>query len=150
MIRIFAEISRSRTFWAYIACATATYGILFAFLSSSADVIINYFGESEIDYGFMFSGVMVGLVIGMLTGARLVSWFGGDNLLKWGMAVATVFGVLIMVLAVASIDHWFAVVGPMFFCMLSFALVFPQPIAGALQPFPHIAGTASSLVGFVQ
>jgi MFS transporter, DHA1 family, multidrug resistance protein len=150
MLRIFAEISRSRAFWAYTACATATYGILFAFLSSSADVIINYFGESEIDYGFMFSGVMVGLVIGMLTGARLVSRFGGDNLLRWGMAVATVFGVLIMVLAVASVDHWLAVVGPMFFCMLSFALIFPQAIAGALQPFPHIAGAASSLVGFVQ
>lgn len=150
MVRIFAEISRSRVFWAYTACATATYGILFAFLSSSADVIINYFGESEIDYGFMFSGVMIGLVIGMLAGARMVSRFGGDNLLRWGMAVAAVFGVLLMALAAASIDHWFAVVGPMFFCMMSFALIFPQSIAGALQPFPHIAGAASSLVGFVQ
>lgn len=113
-------------------------------------MIVNYFGESEIDYGFMFSGVMIDLVIGMLAGARLVSRFGGDNLLRWGMAVATVFGVVIMVLAVASIDHWFAVVGPMFFCMMLFALIFPQLIAGALQPFPHIAGAASSLVGFVR
>lgn len=150
MARMFAEITRSGTFWAYTACATATYGILFSFLSSSADVIINYFGEAELDYGFMFSGSMIGLVIGMLAGARMVSRFGGDNLLRWGMAVAFVFGVLLMVLAIASIDHWLAVVGPLFFCMMSFALVFPQSIAGALQPFPHIAGAASSLVGFVQ
>lgn len=150
MARMFAEIARSGTFWAYTACATATYGILFSFLSSSADVIINYFGEAELDYGFMFSGSMIGLVIGMLAGARMVSRFGGDNLLRWGMAVAFVFGVLLMALAIASIDHWLAVVGPMFFCMMSFALVFPQSIAGALQPFPHIAGAASSLAGFVQ
>ena len=38
----------------------------------------------------------------------------------------------------------------MFFCMIAFALIFPQAIAGALQPFPHIAGAASSLIGFVQ
>ena len=34
--------------------------------------------------------------------------------------------------------------------MIAFAFIFPQSIAGALQPFPHIAGSASSLVGFVQ
>lgn len=150
MARMFAEIARNPTFWAYTACATATYGILFAFLSSSADVIINYFGESEIDYGFMFSGVMTGPMIGMLLGVRLVSRFGGDRLLRWGMTVSTLFGAIMIAFAFAAVDHWFAVVGPMFFCMLSFALIFPQSVAGALQPFPHIAGAASSLIGFVQ
>ena len=150
MLRNFAEIARSPVFWAYTACATAAYGILFAFLSSSSDVIINYFGESEIDYGFMFSGAMIGLVCGMLASARLVSRFGGDNLLRWGMTVATVCGVVLATLAVFDVDHWLAVVGPMFFCMTSFALIFPQSVAGVLQPFPHIAGAASSLVGFVQ
>ncbi|MBT6284284.1 MAG: hypothetical protein HOI96_03775 [Rhodospirillaceae bacterium] len=55
-----------------------------------------------------------------------------------------------MILAVLAVDHWLAVIGPMFFCMASFAFIFPQAIAGVLQPFPHIAGAASSLVGFVQ
>ena len=150
ILQNFAEIARSRVFWTYTACATASYGILFAFLSSFSDVIITYFGESEIDYGFMFSGAMVGLVPGMLASARLVSRFGGDNLLRWGMLVATVFGLLLMVLAVLAVDHWLVVIGPMFFCMASFAFIFPQAIAGVLQPFPHIAGVASSLVGFVQ
>ncbi len=124
MLRNFAEIARSRVFWAYTACATASYGILFAFLSSSSDVIITYFSESEIDCGFMFSGAMVGLVSGMLVNARLVSRFGGDNLLRWGMLVATVFGLLLMVLAVLAVDHWLVVIGPMFFCMASFAFYF--------------------------
>ncbi len=150
MVRNFAEIGRNTSFWAYTACATAAYGILFAFLSSSSDVIINYFGETEIDYGFMFGGCMIGVIFGMVAGARLVSRFGGDALLRWGMAVAGAFGLLLAVLAWTGVDHWFAVIGPMFFCMTAFALIFPQAIAGALQPFPHIAGAASSLVGFVQ
>ena len=150
MLRNFGKIMQSRIFWAFTGCATAAYGILFAFLSSSSDVIINYFGQSEIDYGLMFSAAMIGLVVGMLGGAQLVNRFGGENLLLWGMAVATICGLVLMIFAVLTIDHWFAVIGPIFFCMISFSLIFPQSVAGALQPFPHIAGAASSLVGFVQ
>ena len=146
----FAEVSRSSSFWAYTACAAACYGMLFGFLASSSHVIITYFGESETRYSYMFAGCMVGSMIGMLMGARLVGRFGVDRLLRWGVGGASVFGLLLAGLAWASVDHWLAVIGPMLFCMISFAFIFPQSIAGALQPFPHIAGSASSLVGFVQ
>ena len=150
ILRNFAEVARSRPFWAYAACATAAYGILFAFLGNSAHVIITYFGESETRYGYMFAGCMVGSMTGMIAGARLVGRFGVDRLLRWGVGGATFFGLVLAALAWAKIDHWLAVVGPMLFCMISFAFIFPQSIAGALQPFPHIAGAASSLVGFTQ
>ncbi|MGB0629401.1 MAG: multidrug effflux MFS transporter [Alphaproteobacteria bacterium] len=150
ILRTFAHISRSRSFWAYTACATAAYGILFAFLSASADVIINHLGQSELHYSFMFSSVMVGSVSGMLLGARLVNRFGGDCLLRWGVGIAAAFGIALAALAWVRVDHWIAVIGPMAFCMVAFALIFPQSIAGVLQPFPHVAGAASSLVGFIQ
>jgi DHA1 family bicyclomycin/chloramphenicol resistance-like MFS transporter len=67
-----------------------------------------------------------------------------------GVGGATVFGLLFAGLAWAAVDHWLAVIGPMLFCMVAFAFIFPQSIAGALQPFPHITRSASSLVGFMQ
>ena len=109
-----------------------------------------HLGQSELHYSYMFSGVMVGSVSGMLMGARLVNRFGGDRLLRWGVVVAAAFGAVLAVLAWTGIDHWFAVMGPMAFCMAAFALIFPQSIAGVLQPFPHVAGAASSLAGFIQ
>lgn len=81
---------------------------------------------------------------------RAVGRFGVDALLRWGVGGATVFGLLLAGLAWAAVDHWLAVIGPMLFWMVAFAFIFPQSIAGALQPFPHIAGSASSLVGFMQ
>ena len=150
ILRNFAEVARSAPFWAYTACATASYGILFAFLGNSAHVIITYFGESETRYGYMFAGCMAGSMTGMIAGARLVGRFGVDRLLRWGVAGVTFFGLLLAALAWSKIDHWFAVVGPMLFCMIFFAFIFPQSVAGALQPFPHIAGAASSLLGFTQ
>ena len=43
-----------------------------------------------------------------------------------------------------------ALVLPMTFYALSLGLVMPHTMAIALRPFAHIAGTASSLMGFVQ
>lgn len=150
MLRNFAEISRSASFWAYTACAAASYGILFSFLSASPHVIITFFGETETAYAYMFAGCMIGSMLGMLASARLVGRFGVDRLLRWGVWSASLFGLLLAGLGWAGIHHWLAVIGPMFFSMFAFSFIYPQSIAGALQPFPHVAGAASSLVGFTQ
>lgn len=150
MIRTFAIVGRSLPFWGYTACATAAYGMLFSFLGPSADVIITFFGESETDYSYMFAGTMIGNIACMLVGARLVHRFGVDGLLRIGVSIGVVFGFVLAALAWAGVHHWLAVIGPMAFCLTSFAFIFPQSVAGALQPFQQIAGSASSLIGFVQ
>ena len=150
MLRNFAHISRSPAFWAYTACAAAAYGILFSFLAGSPHVIVTFFGETETAYAYMFAGGMTGSLAGMLAGARLVGTFGVDRLLRWGVWSASLFGFLLAGLAWAGIHHWLAVIGPMFLCMFAFSFIYPQTVAGALQPFPRIAGAASSLVGFIQ
>ncbi|PPR09468.1 MAG: Bicyclomycin resistance protein [Alphaproteobacteria bacterium MarineAlpha11_Bin1] len=150
IFRNFWKIANTGSFWAYTGCATAAYGMLFAFLSASADVIISHLGQSELHYSYMFAGVMVGSVCGMLMGARLVAKYGGDRLLYCGVLLAATFSLVLAGLAWARVDHWFSVMGPMAFCMVAFALIFPQSIAGVLQPFSDIAGAASSLVGFIQ
>ena len=150
MLRNFGEISRSVAFWAYTACASASYGILFSFLAASPHVIITFFGETETAYAYMFAGCMTGSMIGMLAGARLVGPLGVDRLLRWGVYGASLSGLLLAGLAWAGIHHWLAVIGPMFFCLFSFSFIYPQTVAGALQAFPRIAGAASSLIGFTQ
>ena len=150
MLRNFREISRSAVFWAYTGCAAACFGILFSFLSASSHVIITFFGESETAYSYMFGGCMIGTIIGMLINSRLIPRYGTDRLLRWGVWQASLFGLLLLILSLAGAQNWLAVIGPMFFCMIAFSLIYPQTLAGALQPFPHAAGAASSLVGLVQ
>ena len=93
---------------------------------------------------------MIGTIIGMLINSRLIPRYGTDRLLRWGVWQASLFGLLLLILSLAGAQNWLAVIGPMFFCMIAFSLIYPQTLAGALQPFPHAAGAASSLVGLVQ
>lgn len=146
----FWTVCRSGPFWAYTACASASYGMLFSFLSVSSHVIITDFGESTRTYGYAFGGCMVGTMIGTLGSAALVHRHGPDRLLRLGVAAAAAFGLVMAGLAWAGVHHWLAVVIPMFFSMAAFSFIFPQATAGALQPFPEIAGSASSMVGFAQ
>ena len=150
MYRSFRLVSRSRVFWTYSTCAAAAYGVLFSFLSSSAHVIITHFGEPATAYGYMFGGCMLGTMTGTLANARLITRVRTDRLMQWGGWMISFFALILAALAWANIEHWLAVIVPMAFCMFAFSLIFPQAIAGAMQPFPDNAGAASSLTGLVQ
>ena len=150
MMRNFGQVAASTPFWGYTACSAAAYGVLFSFLGASSYVIITFFGETRTSFGYMVAGCMIGSISGTLLGASLIRRWGADRLLRTGMALTTLAGIAMAALAWAGVHHWLAIMGPMFFCLMSFALIFPQSVAGALQPFPHIAGAASSLIGFIQ
>jgi DHA1 family bicyclomycin/chloramphenicol resistance-like MFS transporter len=61
-----------------------------------------------------------------------------------------VAGLALGTLALAGITHPLAVVLPMFAFMVAFMLTMPPATAGALTPFPQIAGSAASLLSFCQ
>jgi len=62
-------------------------------------------------------------------------------------AIATAIMWLGATLFPASIS---ALVVPMVFYATGMGLVLPNAMAVALRPFPHMAGTASALLGFIQ
>lgn len=53
-------------------------------------------------------------------------------------------------LALFEIYHVSAIILPQMIYMIGVGIVIPQSMAGAMAPFPHIAGTASALYGFLQ
>ena len=122
MLRNFGTILRSLPFWAYTACASASYGMLFSFLAASAHVIITSFGETTRTYGLVVGATMLGTMLGMLGSAQLVHRYGPDRLLRFGVSGASVTGVALVALAWAGMHHWLAIIGPMFFCLIAFSL----------------------------
>ena len=76
--------------------------------------------------------------------------FGSDRLIGMGAAVAASSGLLMALLALGGVHHSAAVVIPHTLFMVGVGIVMPQSMAGALAPFPAIAGTSSALLGFVQ
>jgi MFS transporter, DHA1 family, multidrug resistance protein len=140
----------SRVFVGYALTAACTGGALFAFISGAPYVLLSVFGFPESTFGYLFGFVMLGNITGATLGRRLVMRYKIEGLLFRGVTLAVIAGGSMAVLAWAHVDHVAAVVVPMFLFMVAFALVLPQSMAGALTPFPHMAGNASALLGLFQ
>jgi DHA1 family bicyclomycin/chloramphenicol resistance-like MFS transporter len=150
MAASFVALARSRVFLGYLLVASFSLGSLFAFLAGSSFVFVAVMGAGERGFGVLFGLVMIGSLLGGYIAARTVLRLGINGLLRIATAVMLAAGVVLAVLAWAGVDHSAAVVAPMFVFMVSFTAVMPQATAGALTPFPKIAGAATSLLSFCQ
>jgi DHA1 family bicyclomycin/chloramphenicol resistance-like MFS transporter len=150
MLRNFATLLRSRRYVGYLLVAAFTSSGLFAFLAGSSFVFVSGLGTGERGFGVLFATVMLGNIAGATIANRVVVRFGLDRLIAYGTRLMLVAGAALAALAWARIDHPLAIVAPMFLFMVAFMATMPQATAGALTPFPRIAGSAASLLSFVQ
>ena len=90
-----------------------------------------------------------GYVAGSITGGRLVRKLGIDGTLRFGGFCAALGG-LLMLTALMLTPSALAIALPVVIYGFAMGATMPQAMAGALTPFPDIAGTASSLLGFLQ
>ncbi len=135
--------------WYTLACSFVFAG-LFSFLSGSPFVIIDFFGYREETYGLFFTLIVFGYMAGTLIAGRLVRHLGIDRLLGAGALLAATGGGTMALLALQQVHSVWAVILPHVVYMVGCGIVMPQAMAGALAPFPEIAGTSSALLGFIQ
>lgn len=140
----------SRLYLGYALTASCVGSGLFAFISGSPFVFLQVLGFAAADFGYLFAFCMCGYLVGSWISGRFVLRLGMDRLLRLGIVLALAGGLSMAGLAALHLNHVAAILGPMFVFMFAFALILPQAMAGALTPFPQIAGSASSLIGLCQ
>jgi DHA1 family bicyclomycin/chloramphenicol resistance-like MFS transporter len=146
----YRRLVRSRAFTGFMLVAAFGFSGLFAFLAGSAFVFVSVLGQSEQGFGLLFGTVMLGNITGSLIGSRLVRRTGIERMVRAGTSLMALGGVALGLMAWLRIGHPLAIVAPMFVYMVAFMLTMPPATAGALTPFPQIAGSASSLLSFCQ
>ena len=107
-------------------------------------------GQDEQGFGFLFGAVMLGNITGAAIGARLVRTWGIHRMIARASWLSAISGIALAAMAWAGARNPLAIVVPMFFYMIALMTTMPQAQAGALTPFPAIAGSAASLMLFVQ
>jgi DHA1 family bicyclomycin/chloramphenicol resistance-like MFS transporter len=155
MLRNFATLARQARYRGFVLCVAFSYAGLFAFISGSAFTLSRVFGVGPLAYGYCFSLVVIGYVGGSFIGTRLTYRYGMQAMLALGVGLCAGGGLLMAALqswawAAGLSWHWFSLVGPMMLFAAGVGLTMPQGQAGALLPFPRMAGSAASLMGFVQ
>ena len=80
----------------------------------------------------------------------LIGRIAMDRLLQIGILASLGSGLAMVAWTILVTQPVLAVVIPAALFLISFSLIVPNATAGAISPFPHMAGAASSLIGFLQ
>jgi len=150
ILKNYSVLMRTPAYVGYMACMSFGFAGVFAYLSGSSFVYQGVFGLGADTFGLVFGAIVLGFVSGTLINARLSPRLGPGFMLAAGIWLIAGSGLIMAVMALSGVNHLAAMVVPQVGYVLGMGIIMPQAFAGALMPFPHMAGTASSLLGFVQ
>lgn len=150
MLRNYRAFLHSREWLGYVFCNSAAYAGLFAFLSGSSFVFIEVLDLKPHLYGLCFSAMVVGYMAGTIYSARRVMRLGVERMVLAGAVICALSGLAMAGLALAGVETVWSVLAPVVGFAAGVGLVMPNSMAGAVGPFPTMAGAASALLGFIQ
>jgi DHA1 family bicyclomycin/chloramphenicol resistance-like MFS transporter len=150
LITAYRTILRSRVFLTYALVMVMSYSGLFSILGGTEPVLRGFLGETPSEIGVELGTIMLGGFLSAALGGRLVGRLGMERQIVVGTFTMALAGGTALALAAAGVVAVPAVVAPAFAFMVGFALIVPAAMARALSPYPHMAGRASAMLGFIQ
>lgn len=146
----YASLMRDPLYLGYVFLCTFSYAGIFAFISGSSFVMIESLGLSPSDYGLSFMFIVIGYMIGTFVSGRFTIRLGLNRIILIGILFECAGGFIGLALSMSGVLSVEAVVGPVTLFLLGTGLTMPNSIAGAVGPYPRMAGAASALLGFTQ
>ncbi len=146
----YIQIAKHQQWQLYTLICSLIFAGLFAFLSASSFVLIEFLGVSELQYGLLFAVIVMGYIIGSQLSARMSKKLGAFKLIRFGCWLAMISGLAMLGLSLIGSTNVVSIIAPHFFFMIAVGISMPLAMAGALNPFPDMAGAASGLLGTTQ
>jgi DHA1 family bicyclomycin/chloramphenicol resistance-like MFS transporter len=151
MAGLYRSVIVHRGFIANLGIMTTSFIGLFAWVSGAPVVMQGVrYGLSPVVFGVTFAMGAAGYMTGTFIGSRIVMRLGIDRMMGIGVFTMAVGGLIMAAVVALDLDNVIWFVGAMTIYLAGLGLALPSSMAGALTPFPDRAGTASSLMGFVQ
>ncbi|UVC10791.1 multidrug effflux MFS transporter [Rhizobium sp. TH2] len=148
LLEALVEICTNRVTAGYAVASTLTLIGLFSYIVSVQQVYGELYGLGTL-FPYAFGGSSIGVALAALFSARLVRLMGMRPVAHGALAIFTVSGLLLFLLALGGNPPFWVTFGLLSICMMAFGVLQGNISAIALEPLGHIAGTASSLFGVV-
>lgn len=150
VLRAYRAVALEPQFLIVVVAGALVYAGLIAYLASTGFIFIEMLGVPRSLFGLLFLTSVIGYMGGSALSARLTRFLTSERMLLLGTALAALSTVVMLVAQQRWPQSALAIALPMTGYATALGLSFPHSIAIALRPFPHIAGTAASLQGFLQ
>jgi MFS transporter, DHA1 family, multidrug resistance protein len=149
VVRRSVTILADRRFIGYALAIGFSYGALFAYITGSPKIYIDYFRTTPQAFsGFFASNAIVLLATAQLN-RLLLRRYSPHALLRFAAIVAFVGGVTLVAFTLGNAGFWPFQIA-LCICIATLGLIFPNATAAAMAPFGREAGGASAVLGLLQ
>ncbi len=144
------QLLKSPIFMGYAGCGCLTFSGLMAYLSISPFLFQDVLGITAVEYGWLADFIAVGLASGGFINSIMVSYFGRQRLLIFGILLEILAGICMLAPAIFGKMNIWVIMIPMLIYMFGAGAVFSNSFAGAFHFFSHMAGAAGAIYGSLQ
>lgn len=150
ILRNFGTLLTHQSYIGFALIVAFSYAGIFAFISGSPFVLMRAMGLSPTAYSLYSAAVISAYMVGAFISGRFALRLGQERLIAMGVALGILSAGSGLVFAWLGIMTLPTVLLPLAGYLLAAGLMLSNAIAGALRHYPHMAGSASSLIGFIQ
>ncbi len=146
----FGSILQHPQFLLYTFSGSVASAGLYAFISGSPFVFIEFFKVSQQHYGWVFAFVASGLIGSSQLNSVLLKNYSSDQIIKAALLFQSTVAVILLGTAIIGIANVYSTIILIFLFLCCQGFIFPNASALSMAPFGHNAGNASALMGFIQ
>jgi len=150
IMRNFWKVAKLPQFYIYALSGGLCSAGMYAYLSGSPFVMMELYGASEKQYGWIFAFLAGGLIISSQINNLALKKYSSVNVAKVAIITQALVGLTMVLLTVTGNMSLGYIIVLIFLYLSCQGFVFPNASALALNPFSKLAGSASALLGSVQ
>lgn len=150
IVNNYLSILKEPSFYTNATAGAVGFSGLFVYLAASPTIFMEIFGVSEQAYGWIFAFIAAGLIATSQLNVVLLKRFSNEQILFAALCILASISVVFFTCAYNGWYNLYSVVGIMFLFLSCLGLSNPNSNALAMAPFKHKAGSAASMIGFLQ
>ncbi len=150
ILKDYKIVLAERTFLYFAVASSIAMGGMFAYISGSSFVFMNYFGLTEANFGLVFSVNAIGFILGSQLNRILLNKYSSLQIITVSSFILLGVSVLMLTAYFLALMTLITLISLLFTFLFCLGLLVPNATAMALAPFSKNAGSASALLGFIQ
>ncbi|MDR5736315.1 MULTISPECIES: Bcr/CflA family multidrug efflux MFS transporter [unclassified Caballeronia] len=136
--------------WGHVLCGGMAFASMFAYITATPFVYIDYFHVKPQHYGLLFGLNIVGIIGGNVLNTKLVGRVGAIRMIS-GAAIVSVAAALVV--ALVALTGWgglWSIVASLFFVVGVVGLLSANCTTELMHRYPRNAGAAAAVFGAMQ
>ena len=150
IVKGFLSVLKDPQFYTYAFTGAVSAAGLYAYISGSPHVFMELYRVTERQYGWIFAGIALGLIICSQLNSILLRRFRSEQIIRVALFFQSLTGLSLLL---GTVFHVLGLYSTIFLILLFLScqgFVFPNSSALSMAPFSKNAGSASALMGGIQ